>query len=155
MDKKWIFLKFRASEMFFEIHQSLVKLFATWKWPGLQNARVRINVPLIANHKNVILAFFGNICFSLLNKLVYDIDKFVRSLRTLLAFFLIEKSNSVEVVRIFIGTLQALVSHPPLIWEEGETFYDMRNKMLRWLPSWQRSDVMPQQRLWLRSLILV
>ena len=69
-DKKWILLNFGASEMFFEMHQSLVKLFATWKWPGLQNARVRINVPLIANHKNVILAFFGNICVSLLNKLV-------------------------------------------------------------------------------------
>ena len=70
MDKKWIFLNFRASEIFFEMHQDIVKFCATKKWLELQNARVRINVPPSVNHENVILAFFGNICVSLLSKLV-------------------------------------------------------------------------------------
>ena len=34
---------------------------------------------------------------------------------------------SVDVGRIFYGTLQALGSHQPSIWEEGEAFYDMQN----------------------------
>ena len=37
---------------------------------------------------------------------------------------------SVDVGRIFYGTLEALGSHQPSIWEEGEAFYDMRNKVL-------------------------
>ena len=84
MDKKWIFLNFRASEIFFEMHQDIVKFCATKKWPELQNARVRINVPLIANHKNVILAFFGNICVSLLNKLVSVLKQLVWDLAKIL-----------------------------------------------------------------------
>ena len=62
---------------------------------------------------------------------------------------------SVDVGRIFYGTLQALGSHQPSIWEEGEAFYDMRDKIVRRLPSWQRSGVVSQQRLRLRRLTLV
>ena len=54
---------------------------------------------------------------------------------------------SVDVGRIFYGTLQALGSHQSSIWEEDEAFYDMRNKIVRRLPSWQRSGVVSQQRL--------
>ena len=73
-NKRWIFLNFEASENSFEMHQGIVNFFATKKWPELQNARVRINVPPTANHENVILAFFGNICVSLLSKLVILVD---------------------------------------------------------------------------------
>ena len=52
------------------MYQGLVNVFATKERPGLQNARVRINVPPTLNLQNLILAFFGNICGSLLNKLV-------------------------------------------------------------------------------------
>ena len=45
MDKKWIFLNFRASEIFFEMHQDIVKFCATKTLLELQNDRVRINVP--------------------------------------------------------------------------------------------------------------
>ena len=45
-------------------------------------------------------------------------------------------------------------ANPP-IWEEGEAFDDMRNKIVRRLPSWQRSGVVSQQRLRLRRLTLV
>ena len=65
-----IFLNFKTSETFSEMHQGIVKFSANKKWPELQNACVRINVPSTANHENVILAFFGNICVSLLSKLV-------------------------------------------------------------------------------------
>ena len=41
---------------------------------------------------------------------------------------------SVDAGRIFDGTLQALESNKRSIWEEGETFYDMRNKIVRRLP---------------------
>ena len=62
----------------------------------------------------------------------------------------------VDVGRIFFhGALQALGSHQPSIWEEGEAFYDMRDKIVRRLPSWQRSGVVSQQRLRLRRLTLV
>ena len=61
----------------------------------------------------------------------------------------------VDVGRIFYGTLQALGSHQPSIWEEGEAFYDMRIKIVRRLPSWQRFGVVSQQRLRLRCLTLV
>ena len=57
------------------MHQDIVKFCATKKWLELQNARVRINVPPSVNHENVILAFFGNICVSLLSKLVFSIFK--------------------------------------------------------------------------------
>ena len=57
---------------------------------------------------------------------------------------------SIDVGRIFYGTLQALGSHQPSIWEEGEAFYNMRSKIMRRLPSWQRSGVVSQQRLRLR-----
>ena len=56
--------------MFFEMHQGLENVFATKERPGLQNARVRINVPPTPILQNAILAFFGNICGSLLNKSV-------------------------------------------------------------------------------------
>ena len=69
-DKKWLFLNFRASKVFFEMYKGLVKVFSTKKRPGLQNERVRINVPPTPNNQNVILAFFGNICVSLLNNSV-------------------------------------------------------------------------------------
>ena len=62
---------------------------------------------------------------------------------------------SVDVERIFHGALEALGSHQASIWEEGEEFYDMRNKIVRRLPSWQRSGVVSQQRLRLRRLPLV
>ena len=55
----------------------------------------------------------------------------------------------------FHGALQALGSHQPSILEEGEAFYDMRNKIVRRLPSWQRVVVVSQQRLRLRRLTLV
>ena len=55
----------------------------------------------------------------------------------------------VDVGRIFFG------SPPTLDLEEGEAFYDMRNKIVRRLPSWQRSGVVSQQRLRLRRLTLV
>ena len=61
---------------------------------------------------------------------------------------------SVDVGRIFYGTLQARGSHQTSIWEEGKTFYDMWNKVVRQIPSWQRSSV-SQQRLRLRRLTLV
>ena len=59
---------------------------------------------------------------------------------------------SVDVGSIFYRTysLQALGSHQPSIWEEGEAFYDMRDKIVRRLPSWQRPGVVSQQRLRLR-----
>ena len=53
------------------MYQGLVNVFATKERPVLQKARVRINVPPTPNLQNAILAFFGNICGSLLNKLVY------------------------------------------------------------------------------------
>ena len=56
--------------MFFEMHQGLENVFVTKERPGLQNTRVRINVPPTPILQNVILAFFGNICVSLLDKLV-------------------------------------------------------------------------------------
>merc|ERR1711951_127492 len=62
---------------------------------------------------------------------------------------------SVDVGRIFYGALQTLGSHQASIWEEDEAFYDMRNKIVRRLPSWQRSGVVSQQRWRLRRLTLV
>ena len=62
---------------------------------------------------------------------------------------------SVDVGRVCFGTLQALGSHQPSIWEEGEAFYDMRNKIVRRLHFWQLSSVVSQQRLRLRRLTLV
>ena len=62
--------------MFFEMHQGLENVFATKERPGLQNARVRINVPPTPILQNAILAFFGNICGSLLNKSVQKIKLF-------------------------------------------------------------------------------
>ena len=48
-----------------------MNVFAIKERPWLQNARVRINVPPALSLQNSILAFFGNICGSLLNKLVF------------------------------------------------------------------------------------
>eukprot|EP00493_Phyllostaurus_siculus_P023293 UN23629 len=39
---------------------------------------------------------------------------------------------------------------PTLDLEEGEAFYDMPNKIVRRLPSWQRFSVVSQKRLRLR-----
>ena len=61
---------FERQKCFFEMYNGLVKDFATKQRPWLQNERVRINVPPTPNHQNVILAFFGNICVSLLNNSV-------------------------------------------------------------------------------------
>ena len=44
---------------------------------------------------------------------------------------------------------------PTLNLEEGEAFYDMREKIVRRLPSWQRPGVVSQQRLRLTRLTLV
>ena len=63
--------------------------------------------------------------------------------------------SSVDVGRIFYGTLQALGFHQPSFWEQGEACYDMRNKIVRRISSWQRSGVVSQQRLRLRLLTLV
>ena len=52
------------------MYNGLVNDCATKQRPWLQNERVRINVPPTPNHQNVILAFFGNICVSLLNNSV-------------------------------------------------------------------------------------
>ena len=65
-------LTLECQKMFFEMHQGLENVFATKERPGLQNARVRINVPPTPNLQNAILAFFGNICGSLLNKSVLE-----------------------------------------------------------------------------------
>ena len=56
--------------MLFELYKGLVKSFAIEQRPWLQNERLRINVPPTPNHQNVILAFFDNICVSLLNNSV-------------------------------------------------------------------------------------
>ena len=53
---------------------TVVNFFDTKQWPGLHNELVRINVPPTSNHQNVSLAFFGNICVSLLNKLVSTVS---------------------------------------------------------------------------------
>ena len=68
--KSQFFSTLERQQMFFEMHQDLENVFATKERPGLQNARVRINVPPTHNLQNAILAFFGNICGSLLNKSV-------------------------------------------------------------------------------------
>ena len=44
---------------------------------------------------------------------------------------------------------------PTLDLEEGKAFYDIRNKIVRRLPSWQRSGIVLQQCLRLRHLIFV
>ena len=62
---------------------------------------------------------------------------------------------SVDVGRIFSWCASGPGIPPTLDLEEGEAFYDMRNKIVRRLPSWQRSGVVSQQRLRLRRLTLV
>ena len=37
--------------------------------------------------------------------------------------------------------------HQPSIWEEGEAFYDMQNKIVRRLLSWQRRDTNTHQQI--------
>ena len=62
---------------------------------------------------------------------------------------------SVDVGRIFF-MMRSMPGDPPTLdLEKGEAFYDMRNKIVRRLPSWQRSGVVSQQRLRLRRLTLV
>ena len=62
---------------------------------------------------------------------------------------------SVDVGRIFSWCASGPGIPPTLDLEEGETFYDVRDKIVRRQPSWQRSRVVSQQRLRLRRLALV
>ena len=62
---------------------------------------------------------------------------------------------SVDVGRIFFWYASGPGIPPTLDSEEGEAFYDMRNKIVRRLPSWEQSGVVSQQRLRLRRLTLV
>ena len=61
----------------------------------------------------------------------------------------VNSGASVDVGRIFSWCASGPGIPPTLDLEEGEVFYDMRNKIVRRLPSWQRSGV-SQRRLWLR-----
>ena len=63
--------------------------------------------------------------------------------------------SSVDVSVFFSWCASGPGIPPTLDLEEGEAFYDMRNKIVRRLPSWQRSGVVSQQRLRLRRLTLV
>ena len=64
------------------------------------------------------------------------------------------QASTLDVPFLF-GTLQALGSHQPSVLEEDEAFLTMRSKIVRRLPSWQRSGVVSQQCLRLRRLTLV
>ena len=64
-------------------------------------------------------------------------------------------SASVDVGFIFSWRASSPGIPPTLDLGEGEAFYDMRDKIVRRLPSSQRSGVGSQQRLRLRRLNLV
>ena len=63
--------------------------------------------------------------------------------------------TSVDVGRILLWCTSGPGIPSTLDLEEGEAFYDMRDKIVGRLLSWQRSGVLSQQRLRLGCLTLV
>ena len=98
-------------------------------------------------------SLFSQLCMMLASSLIFG-QKIFDTVRNFCLKLRLEISTS-NLQMTFKGSCSGSGIIPTLDLGEGGSFYDIWNKMVKRLPSWQRSGVVSQQRLRLRLLTLV